>query len=605
MITVHLQNGQTLHFPDGTTHEIMRSAIAKNFPDEIAANQMQNTEDLVAKEANKIREGRIPDTQVAQPPQSQGQVALDRLHDAFRNIGAGGAESAYNVVSAFRPSMEQNKPDFSKMFGVQNKNQVIQKIPEMAASFIPGGFLAKGLSKAPGLVRALGTAAEQSAIQGGLGYLFNPEERQEAGLNAGGIAGGAQLGLSGLTSNNPIARAARYIAPRAVGGYAGEKGSELVGLPLPARIAAGIVGALGGGATAGILPKILGTRSPAAKNYAQDVIDAANAARPGELKVAQRAAERRGVHLTPGELTKDEVLLAKEAEAGKTKANLRLRKSLEDARKQNEVRLNQEFKSGVYSPAKHAQTEEAAFSVASPTRIPKGVIPKEHQELYDRARKFAKNNNEFSAELNKSRKGSIGEYDVIRRALDKMIKSEKGSTYNLRNARSSLSNAMKEFSDDYKTAMMYSERRTLVNEIESLADKKNLDGKTFFKFIEGDQALKEALLHTRDVPGAKQFLKDAQRIYSKRKNVDIDALAKKLTEANIPTSKSEVKSFIAKLFDGKSDKEVIKLMYDPDIMKKVHSIAGMNDAEKMVTEFAKVLGRKKAQDVARQNKEGK
>lgn len=549
-----------------------------------------------------------------QATKSNGRMALDKFHDALRNMGAGASESFYNAADALRPALslrnpkflEKNqRPDFQKAFGVQNRNEAIQKIPEMAASFIPGFGAGKALSKAPAIARGLGTAAEQVVTQGGLGYLFNPESRMESAGKAGGLAGAMQLALSGLTSNNPIARIGRYLGPRLAGGYAGEKGAEFAGLPMPARVAAGIAGWGLGGAGASIIPKILGTKSMAQKNYAQDIIDATKSANQRELQVAQAASKRHGAQLTPGELTQDPVLLAKEAAAGKTKANVRLKNSLEEARNAKEARINEEFKSGVYSPSKHAKAEEKAFAIASPTMVPKGVVPKEHEQTYARAKKFAQNNHNFAAALAKAKKGSIGEHDVVRQALDKMIKSETGSTSNLEEAREALSQSLKKYSPDYKAAMMYAERGHVANEIEKLADKKNLNGKTFFKYIEGDKALNNAIKHTRDVPGAKQFLKDAKRIYSRRKDVDVEKLAKSLTDSNIPTSKSDVKNLLSRLFDGKGDKDVIKMMYDPDIMSKVHSIAGMNNSEKMISEFAKVLARATSQQAARTDKKGK
>ncbi len=599
MITVTLKNGQTLNFPDGTDQSVMKSAIAKNFPDQVET-PMRDIENVVAKDAANIRQGKPPaNTKVAQPPQSNGRMALDKFHDALRNLGAGAVESGYNAASAFKPSINENRPDIQKMFGVQNKNEVIQKIPEMATAFIPGGLAAKGLSKAPALVRALGAAGETGAIQGGLGYLFNPESREESGAKAGGTAAATQLGINALTSSNPIARALRYILPRAAGGYAAEKGGELAGLPLPARIALGAAGTLAGGAGANLVPKILGAKSMGAKNYAQDVIDATKNTRPRELQVAQKAAERRGIKLTPGELTQDPVLLAKESKAGVTKSNVRLRHTLEEQRKAVESKVNQEFKSGVYNPSKHAKAEQEAFDIAKPTKVPKDIIPKEHQQTYDRARKFAKNNHNLAAELAKARKGTIGEQDVIRQALDKMMAGEAGSNFHLKNAREALSNSLKNYSKDYKTAMMYSERGHIAKELEDLSSKGKLTGKNFFKAVEDKKDLENMIKHTRDVPGSKAFLKDAKRIYSRRGEVDTTQLAKKISESSIPTSKSDAQALIARLFDGKADKDVIKLMYDPDIMKKVHSIAGMNDAEKMMVEFAKVLGKVKAQDVAR------
>lgn len=606
---IKASNGKTYPYPADWSDERIYEDIKKKIkgPDskENPVEATKRTEDLVKKDVENISKGQPPiNTQMAQQPQSNGRMALDKFHDALRNLGAGAVESGYNAASAFKPSINENRPDMQKMFGVQNKNEAIQKIPEMAATFMPGGLAAKGLSKAPALVKALGAAAEQGVIQGGLGYLFNPESREESGVKAGGTAAATQLGINALTSSNPIARTLRYILPRAAGGYAAEKGGEFAGLPMPVRIALGAAGTLMGGGAASILPKILGSKSIAAKTYAQDIIDAGKNVRPREVQVAQKAAERRGVHLTPGELTQDPVLLAKESKAGVTKSNVRLKNSLEEQRKAVEAKVNEEFRSGVYNPAKHEKEKKAAFDVANMTKFPTNMIPKEHQHAYDLARKFAKTDKNLSIALGKSRKGTIGEQDVLRRALDDMTKDKKGSVEQLQSARDALSKSLKNYSKDYKTGMMYSEREHLANEIKDLSDKQKLSGKPFFKFIEGDQALKDAIMHTRDVPGSKQFLKDAKRIYSRRKDVDAEKLAKKLTESSIPTSKSEATTLLARMFDGKGDKDLIKMMYDPNLMKKVHSIAGMDDAENIITEFAKVLGRTGAQSVARTKGEG-
>jgi len=566
----------------------------------------------VAQDADLIRQGKNPiNSQRGAPPESNGRMALDKFHDALRNLGAGAGNSLQNAAQGLKPILGMSNPnllnaksenniDFDKMFGVKEKNEAIQKIPEIATSFIPGIGAGKALGKAPGLVKAAGLAAEQAGIQGGLGYLFNPESRVESAGKAGGIAGGSQLAIDSMISKHPIAKALKYLLPRAGGAFAGQKTAEFAGLPGWAQTAAGIGGAFAGNAGANAIPKLLrGAKNLHGKEYAEDVVKATEKMDPIELKQVMETAKRRGVNLTPAEITQDPVLLAKEAKAGVNKENVRLKHGLEEERKVTESQVNKKFKDEVYNPEKHDAIQKQAFDDAKHKRVPQDLLPVEHDDLYKRAIKFAKSNNELSAELAKYPGGSVGRYDVVRRALDKMIKSEPASTFNLVNARTSLSKALKDFSPEYRTAMDLSEKGKVFKTISALENQGKLIGEDFFKGMEDQKKFDSLVKHTRNVPGADEFLDDTRKLYQLRKSVDTTALAKKLTDTMLPTSKAEAGTFLAKLFNGKSDKAMIELMYDPEIMKKVHTIAGMTEPEKAMIEFSKVLSRKKAQDVAR------
>lgn len=610
---IKASNGKTYTYPANMPDEEIYADIKSKIKgSESKPAPQADIVNKVAQDANLIRQGQAPvNTQMAQPAQSNGRMALDKFHDALRNIGAGTGNSLQNAAHGMKSMLAMSNPnllnakpenniDFEKMFGVKQKNEAIQKIPETALSFIPGLGGAKAFSKAPALVKSLGLAAEQTGLQGGLGYLFNPESRAESAGKAGSISGGSQLAIDALMSKNPIAKAIKYAAPRVAGAFAGEKSAEFAGLPPGLRIAMGVVGALGGHTAANAIPKLLrGAKNVHGKEYADDVAKAMESMDPIELKQTMETAERRGVKLTPGEITQDPVLLAKEAKAGVNKENVRLKHGLEEERKSAESQVNKKFKNEIYNPDEHDVLQRQAFDAAKNKKVPQSILPIEHDDLYKRAIKFAKSNNELSAEFAKSVPGSIGRYDVVRRAFDKMIKAEPASTFNLVNARTSLSNTLKDFSKEYRTAMDLSEKGKVFKTISALENQGKLTGKDFFKGMEDQKKFDSLVKHTRNVPGADEFLDDTRKLYELRKSVDTTALAKKLTNSTLPTSKAEAGTFLAKLFNGKSDKAMIELMYDPDIMKKVHQIAGMNEPEKAMIEFAKILSRKKAQDVAR------
>ncbi len=635
-------NGESIdvgELPDNASSEQKRMALFKVRPDAeieyqkyiasktpapssgISPMSQNETEKMITNDVNRIKSGQMPVSKAVRPTQNLERMpfnneeksteSLSKFHDALRNMGAGGSESLYNAAQAFKPFLAasnpnllkanpKDRPDFQKIFGVQNPNRAIQKIPEMAASFIPGIGGSKALSGASALARTAGLAAEQAGIQGGLGYAFNPESRKESAGKAGGVAALSQAAIDALASKNPVAKAARYVAPRVAGAFVGEKTAEFAGLPTWAKVGLAGLGGLTGHAGAMVIPKILrSTTNIHGKEYADDVVKAMKNMDPIELKQTMETAKRQGIKLTPGEITQDPVLLAKESKSGVNKQNIQMKHVLEEGRKANEVKINEKFKQGVYNPEEHDALQRKAFDAAKTQKVPLASLPNEHHELYARSIQFAKRNPELSAELANSVHGSVGQFDVMRRALDKMIKSESGSTSNLVKARTALSNSLKDFSDEYRTAMDLSEKGHVFKTISALQNKEKLTGETFFKGMEDQKKFDSLVKHTRNVEGADQFLDDVRKLYKLRKSVDTTALAKKLSNSSVPTSKAEVGTFMAKLFNGKSDKATIKLMYDPDVMKKVHKIAGMNDHEKAMIEFARILSRQKAQEVAR------
>lgn len=647
-MTIISYNGEEVevgNLSDRATPEQKRAALFKARPDAeiaykkfVASKQpkqkslpetpIKNVEQMVADDVKRIQSGKKPISKREEPGRSKledilglhprnnpnperGRMALEKFHDALRNIGAGGANSLFNAAQGARDLMSINNPnlagrtqmpDFNKMFGVKEPVEGIQKIPEMAAGFaIPHLGVASRLRAAPALARGLASAAEQGAIQGGHGYLFNPENRSGAAKKQGGIAAGTDLALSALTSRHPASQLARQVIPRALGSVGGYEAGELAELPLPMKLSMGLGGYMAGPAAMSLLPKLIG-RNTHAEGYAYDVAQAMKGMKPGQLEEIEQASQRMGTYLTPGEITQDPILIAKEAKAGVTKKNVQLKHKHENARLANEEKINREFSEGVYNPEKHKGEMEAAFDKSKDQKIPNDKLPEGYDDIYARAIRMAKKNPELSAELAKAKPGTIGKYDVIRRALDKMLKAEKGSKYNLNNARKQLSNSLKDFSDDYRQAMSFSEKEKVVNSLEKLANKETLHGKKFFEAIEGNKEFKNMLLHTRDVKGAEQFLTDARKIYKLRKSVDTNSLAKKLTDSGIPTSKAEAKSFIDRMFKGKSDKAMIDLMYDPNAMQKVHKILEMTDQEKILVELSKVLSREKGNQLSRESK---
>ncbi|CAB4128301.1 hypothetical protein UFOVP270_28 [uncultured Caudovirales phage] len=603
---IKASNGKTYTVPADWDDERIYEHIKKQIKGH-EANSMGNVEELVAQDANLIRNGKKPvNSQTATP---KGEIALERFHDALRNLGAGAGESIYNAAQGIKPYLamhnpkllDANKmPNFQKAFGVREPNQVIQKIPESASYFIPGIGAEKALSKAPALARGLGTIAEQGVVQGGLASLFNPESRLESAGKAGGMGAGLQALINTATSRHPSLRALRYAIPRLGGAISGEEGARLMGLPPSMRTGGALLGLALGHAGSKLAPKILG-RAPHAEGYAYDINEAIKHANPEEIKETINSAKRMGVHPgTPGQLTDDPILLANEKKAGVNKENIRLRHKYQEDIKANEERVNEAFKKGVYNEKEHKKLMDEAFDIAKPKKVPNNLLPNKHHDTYIRAIEFAKNNPELSAELSKSRPGSIGQYDVIRRALDKMLKTEPASKFNLRSARKDLSNVLKDFSDEYKTAMSYSEREKVAQDLSDLSKKNKLSGETFFQAIDDSKKLKNKILHTRDVEGAEQFLKDAHEVYKRRKSVDTTSLASNISEHGIPMSKSEAATFLRNAFNGKADNAMINMMYDPKTMSKVHKIIQGGDTEKFIIELAKALGKNKSQQLARE-----
>jgi hypothetical protein len=569
---------------------------------------MGNTEQLVSQDANLINQGKRPVN--SKPNKSSSQIAMEKFHDALRNLGAGTGNSIQNAAQGLKPLLglsdpnllnadEKNNINFEDLFRVRQKNPTIQGIPEAASYFVPGLGTEKALSKAPALARGLGTIAEQGAVQGGLSYLLNPEHRFQSGAKTAGAASGMQAIINAMTSRHPGLKAARYLIPRLTGSVAGEESARLAGLPPSARALGAILG-LATGAGAGRLASKLVGRNVHGEEYAKDVYDALKDMGPEEASALQQKAKNIGVHLTPGELTQSPIVKAKEKSAGVNKENIRQRHALEEARKNKEQDINVKFKEGVYNQKEHEHLLKQAQEAAKPKKVPVDILPKEHGSLYQKASEFAKSNPELSAEFAKSAPGSIGRYDVIRRALDKMIKSEKGTKTNLLAARKDLSDALKDFSPDYKTWMNYGERAKVVEDINKIQNQSKLTGENFFELISDNKKLADRIKHTENVEGAEQFLKDAHDVYARRKSVNTTSLASKMNEAGIPLSKEEAGTFMKRFFGGKADKEMIKMMHDPDLMSKLHMMVHGGNIEKSMVEFAKILGKKKSQDIAKE-----
>lgn len=553
MITVHLQNGQTLHFPDGTMPDVMKSAIASKFPDQMASNQMQNTENAVAKDAQLIKEGKQPISKPAEEQRSPGRMALDKFHDLLRNLGAGGMESLRNAskstgfdFSSSAPELYGNakEQDYQKMFGVndQNRNEGAQAVPGIAASFAVPALRAEALAArasaglAERALRGGAKSAIEGAKQGFLGRtIASEEDKNDQGLKQGLYAGLADLGTKAIGANHPLSNFLRRAAPAFGGSILGYKAGEAMNLPWQGKVASTAAGMIGGHKGGNLARKLLLDPNYASRPFAQDAARNMGQMERREYTKAHNASQRTGIDLRLDEKTKSPIHQAQVSNAAREEENVRKANSFEKKRNRdiaiskNRV-ANEQFPREMEDKIQGMYND--AYTHSNPRDVEAAVDDLIHTPIYQEAyKKFITN------PADRTKYKGVGMFHL--KAQDKIQRNIKDQI-----------DFMKAHPDKYskETIHTYEDfNRDLLNRLDRTSEKglyknarRQYENSLFAKQVRGDSSqdflsrlkdndkFKELLNSNRGNRPLQRQLIDLRRVATSIDPIDLVSLAKKL-----------------------------------------------------------------------------
>jgi hypothetical protein len=168
MITVHLKNGQALHFPDGTPQNVMQSAISQNFPDQIDT-PMEDIERMVSNDLKSINQGQQPSMPNAKPK------------------GPLGYEESPEEVGRYEGGKQYLKSGVPELFASMLAPEL--KVAQ-GLSKIPSAY--KMMQQSPKAAKFLQTLLGNAIPQAGVSAAFNPENPTESAGRTGAVTAGLE-----------------------------------------------------------------------------------------------------------------------------------------------------------------------------------------------------------------------------------------------------------------------------------------------------------------------------------------------------------------------------------------------------------------------------
>jgi len=578
MPIVELPNGQELEFPDGTSPEVMRSAIEKHFAE------------------------------------YSHQRAREELHEGGLGIQGKSLDEMKKMLSINMPQEKrkmspldyENPEDIGRAAGGERLLKGLGRYgPELVASaLVPEVPIAGALSRIPSLARLLKSAPTatkygQSILgnalsQGGVAAAFNPETAKESGLTAAGIT----APFSGLAqvaqSANPYARlAGRVGMGAATGGLAG-----LAAHNTPFGYVGSIPAALTGA--------YFGFKGGPTAQFQRNIRSGLEGA---EYKPAMEAAERLGLnYLTPAEASGNPFLGAQQAQIGKTpKGSLELYKKGQ-SRLESENKSIQDLFSKIYNPKEEKGLMKSLYKESYEHTVPQSFINKIGQnEVIKRAKSLVEGNPAFKEQLKGVDKNSVEYWDSIKRALDDM--SSRSASKSSRNESRLINNAKKDLLKEldkvgsYKEARSLSERQKTREGLEKAFNKKEMTGTNMYNVLKDKNKFDKLQKSLRAVPEAQKRLEDMRLAF---KNIINPPTAK---TANISEGMGDnrplkdVKSVLFNLKEilsnRKFDQSAIDLLTNPKWEKQLEDLSKKaTPTEKRVAKFIDLIGKAGAQTAA-------
>lgn len=554
---------------------------------------------------------------------SERGLGLPKLHDAFRNLGAGTMESLQNVINKFPDAqgmLNKNLPekyrspnsknaDWQEIFGINDKNKrpIVQAIPEMAASMgVPGVGLEGLIAKSPGIANTLmrGTlkAGGEMLSQGGTAAALSKENGGEHALKAATGMGPMSIISQMAMSNSPQARLAARVMNAmiggTIGGYAGYKMS-------PSEHPAAKLASSGTGA-------VLGAATMGKKNIKDYATKAENAiAKSPEYSVVSQAGKDAKVSSTIGQRTNDERLINQEKKA-KIATSKNADRAIEAEKKslQEQKSAIEDLNTQIYDAEKYDKIKDELYDVSGKVKIPEKIMElASHSELLNKAERLALKDTNFMDKMKRLDPNSIAYADLIKQKLDSMINTRVksgASTSNMEAARSKLLKSLDKISPEYKLARSLAERKFARQEIEAALNSKDFTAHNMYDLLRDKKYSQDLAKHLRDSPEALKKLEDIKIIFERLPKVNIKSIARNAPEPGMERILDNPKSGLAVLAgalkDGKYNEQVLDLMTNPNSDEIIKKLLKTTEHQKFISEFTKALGRPLSQKIAKEEK---
>lgn len=598
---VELPNGQELEFPDGTSPDIMKDAIHKNFPEYAAMYKgSQSASQKPENESNLLRYG-VKDPLVG-----------------LLNFGSRGGTSAGNLAISLINKLGGNFPkqeatDFSEMLGIpeEQKNladRLIQFAPEIGVSLaLPETRLGKVgdiLERLPAWGKYLKKGLGNAISQGALAASQSPEDQGTAAIEAGSIAAPFSALSEAIKSGSPTIRnIGRGLGALGAGGL-GYYGAKSVGAPEPAADIAGLLGAALGGRG--------GSTERRVRENMLKGVDGTNYQEPLE------AAKRLGLtYITPAEASANPFVGGTQGNIGKTEKGAQLLYEKGKERAASEENAIENLFSNVFPKSMESKINEL-YKSAAPIEIPKEELAKlKDNEIFKTALSRVRKEPVYKEKLKGVSENSVQYLNQVKEAMDDMIeKAPRKEAGIIRETKNKMLQTLDAASPAYKEGRQLAERGIVRREIEDLFNKKDETGTNLFKTLLSNkkdyrelQDRFRRLEKTSNTPeqvksmkNAQQQLEDMRLIFGRLINVPTAKTAEALSRGSMSKPRASITKMLEYwqelMSGGKYDKAAVELITNPKWADELDKVSEITKKDKLVGAFHNLLGKAGAQAIA-------
>lgn len=636
-----MPNGVELEFDDNVSQEEMMGQVNQFI------SQMAHQQDQKPKKGGP---GNPFDYESAEHI-GQG-IAGEKMRDVGRNLGAGAGESLQNARDFISPLTKlsnpklmgnQERPDFQKMFGVndQNRNNFVQGIPETALSVAFPALGLEGIAARAGTGiagKALRTglkAAETGGVQSLFGAMFNPNSREESAKEQGKWGAAGSLIADIIGSQHPAGKFIRKILPASVGTYAGYKAGEH--LPGWGQLLTTLGGTVAGHKSGTLARKLMGDVDQFGRPYAQEAKQSMTKLAQKEYDAAHKASEATGVPLMFHEKTANPIHKGQQRKLLTNERNIQKAHEFKGNRKSN-------------IEAKKNESAEKLFPLESEVEkrlssLDDIVNPKkEYKKQYD----LAKNeriekvyNDAYESAPHKKVESVVDEFiddPIYTEAYEKFIKnpadkskykgvdifSLKAQDKIHRNISDHI-DYMKAHPDKYSKETIHTYEqfdRDFVKKLDKasnnnkykiarteyskslLADKlRESTPAQFTKIMKDDKSFKDFYKAAKGDKDLQRTFSDLRTVFKKIDPIKLDSVAKALPSKGISNYVTHpvktAQSLVENLIDKKYKEAAMDIVMHPDAAKEIHRMAGISNpnqlARALIEMGSKVKGKKEAE----------
>lgn len=583
---VTLPNGQKLEFPEGTSQDTMRQAIAKNFPEFASRENKQSTFEGLLRGAGKgVGE-------LFNLPLNLAEYLGEKNVPYFKQVAGPLAKR----LKGFEPTI-QTRETTSEAIG-----QVLPALlaPEVEtaeianlAGKIPkaGKYLENALRSRFGQAFA-GQAIPQEAISAASALEEKPDALGEVETKTAATIAPFALLSSLLGSKSPAVKTIGKLGGFGLGAAGAESLTKDTDLPMTVR------------APLDVLSGYLVSRGFNPRKSAQSVLEGVDLekARP-----ALEASKRLGLeYLTPAEATGSPFLGAKQGDIGRTKTGAQLLYERGMQRESSEEKAINELLDTIYDTSSLEPQKIAAYEESLQKPVTGDFIDKykDNDIIAEAARKLERDP-AYRQELKNISKGTVGYFDQIKRVLDGMEETAKRGSRPDKNKARIVNKTKKDMVSDldviapnYEDARSLAERDIARDKILNAFDKKEVKGQNLFKLLQSEKKFNELLHSLRAVPAAQEKLKDMRLVFRNLISTPTARTAAALQKTSMSKMRNQwdaLANYLEGLFGGKHDVAAVNLMTNPNWDEIATQILKEDSKPKKLQYLINALGKATAQ----------